>query len=142
MATLLVAIDGSEPSLRALKLAVKQAEGTMESRIHALFVHKPIDVAGKVQVFVSEERMRQMAAEQSKWILDAVEEQLRTTTVPHTIEMREGDPAETIARQAEELGCDAIVMGSRGMGRIAGLVLGSVANKVVHLTSLPVTLVK
>jgi nucleotide-binding universal stress UspA family protein len=86
--------------------------------------------------------MRQLAAEQSHWMLGAIEERLRAATVPHTVEMREGEPAETIARRAEELGCDAIVMGSRGMGRIAGLVMGSVATKVVHLTSLPVTLVK
>jgi nucleotide-binding universal stress UspA family protein len=56
--------------------------------------------------------------------------------------MLEGDPADVIARRAQELGCDAIVMGSRGMGRIANLVIGSVATKVVHLTALPVTLVK
>lgn len=38
--------------------------------------------------------------------------------------------------------CDAIVMGTRGMGLVAGLVLGSVAQKVVHLAPMPVTVVK
>jgi nucleotide-binding universal stress UspA family protein len=142
MPKLLVAIDGSEASHRALKFAMKLAEGAAASEIHTLYVHPPIDVSGKVQVYVTEKHMRQMAREQSQWILDAIEERFRAETVAHTVEVLEGDPAETIAHHAEQLGCEAIVMGSRGMGRIAGLVMGSVSTKVVQLTPLPVTLVK
>ena len=47
-----------------------------------------------------------------------------------------------IVKRPEELNCDGIVMGTRGMGAIGNLVMGSVATKVVHLTKLPVTLVK
>lgn len=47
-----------------------------------------------------------------------------------------------VARAARRLGCEAIVMGTRGMGAAANLILGSTATKVVHLTKLPVTLVK
>jgi nucleotide-binding universal stress UspA family protein len=142
MPKLLVPIDGSEASYRALKFAARLAEGAAASHIHALYVHPPIDVSGRVQVYVTGPRMRQLAAEQSQWMLDSIEERLRETPVAHTVEMREGDAAETIAHRAEELGCDAIVMGSRGMSNIAGLVMGSVSTKVVQLTSLPVTVVK
>jgi nucleotide-binding universal stress UspA family protein len=38
--------------------------------------------------------------------------------------------------------CDGIVMGTRGMSAVGNLVMGSVATKVIHLTKLPVTLVK
>jgi nucleotide-binding universal stress UspA family protein len=142
MPKLLVPSDGSEASHRALSFAMKLADRDATSEIHTLYVHPRIDVSGKVEMFVSEERMRQMAAEQCRWILEALEKRLRGYPVKHSIEMLEGDPAETIARRADELGCDAIVMGSRGLGRIAGLLMGSVSTKVVHLTSLPVTLVK
>jgi nucleotide-binding universal stress UspA family protein len=47
-----------------------------------------------------------------------------------------------IAALAWELGCDLIVMGTHGMGSIAGLALGSVASKVIHLAGVPVTVVK
>jgi nucleotide-binding universal stress UspA family protein len=57
-------------------------------------------------------------------------------------EEAEGDVAPTIAQRADALGCEAIIMGTRGSGRIANLVMGSTAMMVVHLTSLPVTLVK
>jgi len=53
-----------------------------------------------------------------------------------------GDPATAIVKLARKLRCDLIVMGTRGMGTIAGLLLGSVATKVVHLAPTPVTLVK
>ncbi|NJR44004.1 universal stress protein [bacterium] len=54
-----------------------------------------------------------------------------------------GDVASGIARYAEDKGMATLSwMGSRGMGAIGNLVMGSVATKVVHLTKLPVTLVK
>jgi len=53
-----------------------------------------------------------------------------------------GDPAGCIAAYATETRCDEIIMGTRGMGAVGNLVLGSVARKVVHLAAVPVTLVK
>ena len=53
-----------------------------------------------------------------------------------------GEPAEEIAAHAQDSGADQIVMGTRGLGAVGGLVLGSIASKVVHLVKVPVTLVK
>ena len=53
-----------------------------------------------------------------------------------------GDPATAIADYAKKQRCSAIVMGSRGRGRVRGLVLGSVADRVLHLAACPVTIVK
>ena len=53
-----------------------------------------------------------------------------------------GPVAPTIADYAAEQGCDSIVMGTHGRGGLADLFLGSVAAKVIHLTRLPVTLIK
>ena len=53
-----------------------------------------------------------------------------------------GHAAEKIVQVAREHQCTRIVMGTRGLGSIAGLMLGSVAYKVVHLSPIPVTLVK
>ena len=50
--------------------------------------------------------------------------------------------AETIARVAADIDADEIYMGTRGLGSVASLFMGSVATKVLHLTELPVTLVK
>jgi nucleotide-binding universal stress UspA family protein len=53
-----------------------------------------------------------------------------------------GEPAQVIAQVAARLGCDAIVMGTRGLGTIRGMVLGSVSTKLLHLTELPVVLIR
>ena len=53
-----------------------------------------------------------------------------------------GEPADEIATHVQDSGADAIVMGTRGLGAVGGLVLGSIASKVVHLVKVPVTLVK
>ena len=58
-----------------------------------------------------------------------------------TREIIVGNPAAVIAKRAEELGCDGIVMGTQGRSAMGSVVMGSVALKVVHLTNLPVTLV-
>ena len=49
-------------------------------------------------------------------------------------------PAEAIARTAEELGCGMIVLGTRGLGAMAGLLLGSVAQGVLQRVRIPVIL--
>jgi nucleotide-binding universal stress UspA family protein len=67
---------------------------------------------------------------------------LKQAQAAYDVHLVKEDPAQEIARLAAELDCDLIVMGTHGRGRIAGLVMGSVAMKVVHLSTVPVTLVK
>ena len=53
-----------------------------------------------------------------------------------------GEPAHVIAHYANEKAIDQIVMGTRGLGSVAGLVMGSVTTKVLSLTDVPVLLIK
>ena len=53
-----------------------------------------------------------------------------------------GDVAPTIVEHANRTGCDMICMGTRGMTAMSGLVMGSVATRVLHLARVPVLLVK
>jgi nucleotide-binding universal stress UspA family protein len=138
----LVPVDGSEPAWRALDFAARLARSAPEGVVHVLYVHPRIDVSGKVQIFVSELHMREMAMKESQPLIDAAKERLGAAEVAHSVEILEGDAADVIARRATERGCDAIVMGTRGMGRVASFVIGSVATRVLHLASIPVTLIK
>jgi len=52
--------------------------------------------------------------------------------------MEIGEPATCIIAFADKTRCDEIVVGSRGLGGIKGVFLGSVANKVIHISTLPV----
>ncbi|MBF6907524.1 universal stress protein, partial [Acinetobacter baumannii] len=62
--------------------------------------------------------------------------------VPYTIHCHFGPPAPAIADYARTAACDAIIMGTRGRGALANLMIGSVATQVVKLVDIPVTLVK
>lgn len=57
------------------------------------------------------------------------------------LESRTGDVAQTIIEIAQEKGMDVIVVGKRGAGRVSGLLVGSVSQKLVSLAPLPVTVV-
>lgn len=61
--------------------------------------------------------------------------------VPFRRFVRVGPVAQTILDLASEENCDAIVMGTRGMGAVPGLMVGSIALKVVQSAEIPVTLV-
>lgn len=142
MRRILVAIDGSETALRALEHAQHEASLVPGTELHLLAVVEPVRVYGEIEVYVDERRMRDVAAQQARAGLDAAVARLGNTSIVVTSQVLEGDPAEVIARRAAELDCDAIVTGTRGLGRVGALLMGSVAQKVVHLATMPVTLVK
>jgi len=142
MTKLLVPVDGSENALRALQYAIGLSRAIPGSSIHALSVHEEPIVFGEVAVYVSREKIAELQRKQSEGLLSQTVQALEAAGVRHTQEIVEGPIAQTIARRADELGCDAIVMGTRGLGALGGLVLGSVATKVVHAAKVPVTLVK
>ena len=80
--------------------------------------------------------------EESDNALAGARELLEGEGMPVNAAMRVGSSGQAIAEYAKELPCDQIVMGTRGLGRIGSLVLGSVATQVVHLADYPVTLIK
>jgi nucleotide-binding universal stress UspA family protein len=67
---------------------------------------------------------------------------LRDAGLSCNVHIEPGDAAQTIVEVAQRRDCTRIVMGSRGLGSIGNLVLGSVAYKVLQLAPIPVTLVK
>ena len=74
--------------------------------------------------------------------LKSARDRLDAARIPYTFHIGIGEPAEIIAQYAREKECDQIIMGTRGLGSVGGLLLGSVAMKVLHLASVPVLLVK
>jgi nucleotide-binding universal stress UspA family protein len=135
----LVPFDGSECAQRALDYAIKLAR---ENGPASLAVHPEPVVYGEIQVYVSKEKMDELQRKHSEDILRPALEAAIKAGVAHTSEILAGDAAPVIVHCAEERGCDSIVMGTHGRGAIGALMMGSVATKVVHLSKVPVTLVK
>lgn len=142
MRRLLVAIDGSDNSARALDHAIALARASAGLELHLLNVHPDPIVYGEIQVYVPMERMLELQRRDGETVLAPAAERARAAGVPHEVHIRRGDAAAVIAQSADDLKCDAIVMGTRGMGAVGNLLLGSVATKVVRLAHVPVTLVK
>ncbi|WP_088285528.1 universal stress protein [Ideonella sp. A 288] len=141
MKNALIPIDGSPAALRALALALDTVRGQAEGQVHVLNVQAPMlhPWPGKL---VSPDMIAAELHSQGEKLLAQPGSMALAEGIACVPAVRIGAAAEEIAAYAAEQGCDAIVMGTRGMGAVAGLVMGSVAQKVVHLASVPVTLVK
>jgi nucleotide-binding universal stress UspA family protein len=138
---LLVAIDGSESAARALKHAIGLAQEIGDVYLHLATVFPEPAIYPSLEVYLPAERIGLVPEELARDILAPALEVVMASGVPCTSDFMIGDIAHSLARKAEQRGCDGIVMGTRGMSAIANLLMGSVATKVVHLTKLPVTLV-
>ena len=142
MRHILLPFDGSTHALHAARYLADLAATGAKLQVHVLNVQENpayalsmVDASGMRQI---EDALR---AEGKKAVLKAAEV-LGASSVPHQLHVQIGMVAESIVSLAKSLGCESIVMGCRGLGALAGLVLGSIATRVVHLSPVPVTLVK
>ena len=142
MRKLLVPFDGSENAVRALRYAISVAQEHRPVAIHVVTVHGEPEEYGYMEAYVSREKLAELQRQHSEARLAVAEGILKAAALPYEAEILVGHTAQAIAQRADELGCDGIVMGTRGMTAIGSLVLGSIATKVVHAAHVPVTLVK
>jgi nucleotide-binding universal stress UspA family protein len=142
MTTLLIPIDGSDYSLKAVDYAASRArESKSPVEVHLLNVQMQI-ASVNVKLFVSAESLESYYRDEGNLALEAPLARAKNAGLNVTPHIGVGDPAKIIMDYANEKNADEIVMGSHGRGALSGAVLGSVAQKVVHLSSLPVVLVK
>lgn len=141
MLKLLVPIDGSENSLRAVDYVIKTAGWYRESvEVHLLNVQHPLP--GDVGMFIRGDQIKQYHQEEGAKALAPARAKLDAAKLPYVAQVIVGDAADVITTYAKEKRCDQICMGTRGLGHVTGMLLGSVTTKVIHLTDVPVLLVK
>lgn len=138
---ILLPVDGSEGSAHAARHVASLAALVPALEVHLVSVQPPGN-DWMVRRMLKPEEIASMEREWAEATLGPAREILRPTGVACTEHVVQGEVAQTIARLASELGCDQIVMGTRGQSALSGLLLGSVAIEVLHLAEIPVTLVK
>ncbi|WP_144641324.1 universal stress protein [Bordetella genomosp. 13] len=141
MTKILVPVDGSDSAHRALQEALRLTGTGGGATIHLLNVQPPV-ASGHARMFLDKSEMQAYYEDEAREPLARAESELAGASVSHTKAVRAGHTGEAIAEYAKEEHCDYIVMGTRGLGEVAGMLMGSVARKVVHLASMPVMLVK
>lgn len=135
----LLAVDGSEHALHAARTAadLARAMNSNEFRVVVAYDFIPPYLGEPNLQYAIDARVN--AAHE---VMQAALAQLGTLPCEISTELIEGDSAEAILDVAETRKSDVIVMGSRGLGTLAGLLLGSTSQKVVAHAPCPVLIVR
>jgi nucleotide-binding universal stress UspA family protein len=140
MKRILVPLDGSDTSTRALRVAAERVR-LANGELHLLHVEPPMHYE-EIRLYTAREDLEKVRAAASRRVLDAAAQVAAAEKVPHVEHLRHGEVAHTIADLVQAQNIEEVVMGTRGMGALGTLFLGSVAYRVVHLVHVPVTLVR
>lgn len=149
---ILVPVDGSDNSMRALDYAMSLGR-FFDAEIIVSHVSVPYDISrlleprmlkgGQAGEAVKGKALEERAKAFTEALANAKK---RTEEAGYTkVTFREVvdiDPAERIAEQAEHFGVDVIVVGNRGLGTFASLLIGGVSSKLLGLAACPVLVVK
>ena len=138
----LVPVDGSQASLRALDFALQQLRSKSESlvllHVQNLGSADQAGVSAVVPTYLDEAAL--LASAQA---LEPAVRKCEQAGISFKANTRSGlQVARAIADAAREEAVDQIIMGTRGLGGVQGVILGSVATQVIHLVEVPITLIK
>jgi nucleotide-binding universal stress UspA family protein len=139
MLKVLVPVDGSDNALRTVRFVIQKAALYKEPlELHLLNVQRPFPgtvrgVHAESEKYHHDEGIKALAV--ARKLLD-------DAGIKYVYHISVGEAGETIAHFVKEKKIEQVVMGTRGAGAVANMLLGSVATKVLHLVEVPVLLVK
>lgn len=137
---ILVAVDGSKNSERAVIEAKKYAE-LITAEITLLTVIKPLATAYYGNMELSKVDSEKLESGKEAVLNNALKLFEGYNGEVHT-KLRKGNPADEILKEAEDGEYDLIVMGSKGLGAFSRTILGSVSNKILNHTRTNVLIIK
>ena len=137
----LVPVDGSSASERAVRHVIALAKVREPMEVHLVNVQEGAD-APELKRFMKESEIKRAQLEHGATAMVTAKRLLDRAGLKYQEHVLIGDPAEQIARFAKRRGFDKIVMGTHGRSGLTAMLMGSVATKVLHHASVPVTLVK
>jgi len=142
MQKVLLPFDGSESARRALQYLVTAARSYPGLEVHVLNVQPTIILHGD---YLSLDMLKKLDDGALQHAAEINAEAIKLLTAANircfgheTI----GEVIGAVGKAVQDLGCDTVVMGTRGMSNLSNLMLGSVATRVVHEVTVPVLLVK
>jgi nucleotide-binding universal stress UspA family protein len=140
---ILLAVDGSKYSLDAARSLIEHADWYRDKpAVELVFVHLPVPRLPGVSRFITKAQLASYYREEGEAQLARAKKLLEGAGVACRARVLVGPVAETIVRHAREARCDLIFIGTRGMTAAGNMLLGSTATKVLHLSKVPVLVVK
>lgn len=143
---MVVPVDGSETSWRALRQAVELGNKFGGSEIVVLTVIQPYNNAALLAVPLDHNVISQSNADLERIGNEVLKKAREIVGKDYpgkvSFEMEVGHPSERILAITKECGADAIIIGSRGLSGIAEFFLGSVSSKISQYANVPVLIVK
>jgi nucleotide-binding universal stress UspA family protein len=142
MSKILLAVDGSESALRATQRLVETiALYKNIPEIELVTVHLPVPRYPGMSMVISEEMVQSYYTDECEANLQGSKALLDAAGVKYQVHSLVGPIAERIVELAMHSKSDLIYMGTRGMGALPSVLLGSVVIKVLHLAKVPVVVV-
>lgn len=138
MIRILIPTDDSPHALRAVQHAIDLAKAGLQLEVHLLNVQ--LSVHGAAATFVGKAELSDYHREEGMKAIAGAQKLAEAGGLKPQLHIGVGEPGATIVGFAERLGCNQIIMGTRGFGRALGLLLGSAAQYVVGHCRVPVTL--
>ncbi|GBG54757.1 universal stress protein [Sporomusaceae bacterium FL31] len=135
---IVVAYDGSSERERALNWAIDLA-GKLRSDVVVVSVVKPPEFSPTISEI---EEFYEDGEKHFRPLLNKVEEKVNSLSISLRVEILRGHPTESIVRYAFDRRADLVAMGTRGTGGFKSLIIGSVAQKVVTYSKVPVVVIK
>lgn len=143
---ILIAVDGSNHSLKCVEYGAEVAKA-LNAKVLLYHVVKPYQLPDSLRQFAKAEHMATIDADLLKrgaqhLLANALDAARNAGLKDVEIETEEGPIARSIVQRAKSFKADMIVIGSRGMGDIEGMLRGGVSHRVETLAKCPVLVVK
>ncbi len=140
---ILVAVDGSKNSMDAVECLINHADWYREKpQVELVTVHLPVPKIGGMGAAVSKTQIERYYQEEGEARLASAKKRLTAARVPFEARVLVGPIAESLVDHAKARRCDMIYIGTRGMTALGKALIGSTAAKVLHISTIPVLLVK
>ncbi|NLY58463.1 MAG: universal stress protein [Gammaproteobacteria bacterium] len=142
MHNVLVPFDGSASAKRAVQYLIDFSSEYPNIQVHILNVQREPNLYGNYVPATMLDDLRKGALNHAQKVNEEAAGMLKAAGINHQVHEVVGDVVTEVVAAVKRLDCNTVVMGTRGMGSLGNLVMGSVATRVVHDVPVPVLLVK
>ena len=140
---ILIAVDGSKNSLAAVDCLVGHASWYREKpEVELVTVHLPVPKLPRMGMAVGKGQIDKYYQEEGEARFAGAKKRLDKAGIAYKPRILVGQIAESIVKHARDKRCDLIYVGTRGMSELGKALVGSTATKVIHISEIPVLLVK